>query len=108
LAETEGRGIGFAVILGIAGTFGLSGTFFDSDGLDLGLGLIRSIAFVPPMKAGFEKYLIGFSSSAFLAKVFQIRAGKEPPVTEFSPPIPLNSSVASSLNRATEADSCGV
>ncbi|CAB4886836.1 unannotated protein [freshwater metagenome] len=37
-----------------------------------------------------------------------MRAGKDPPVTEVSPPIPLRDSDALSLKRATDAASCGV
>jgi hypothetical protein len=100
-----GRGIGFAVIFGITGTLGFESLLpGDFEVFGDGLGLIKSIAFVPPINDGYEKFLIGSFARALRAKVFQIRAGKEPPVTEFKPPIPDNSSVASSRKSATDAD----
>ena len=36
-----------------------------------------------------------------------MRAGKVPPVTDVSPPIPLSDSLALSLKNATDAASCG-
>ncbi len=81
-----------------------SDLFGDFELFGVGLGLIRSIGLVPPINEGYEKFFIGSFASAFLANEFQIRAGNEPPVTEFNPPIPESSSVASSRNRATDAD----
>ena len=62
----------------------------------------------PPIFDGAGKLMTGSFRSAPLIKAVQIRAGKDPPVTDVRPPIPFRDSDALSRKRATVADSCGV
>ena len=71
-------------------------------------GVVIIIGSVPPMFVGFGNCRIGSPLSAPFIKAVQIFAGKVPPVTELSPPIPFKLCVASSRKSATDAASCGV
>lgn len=52
--------------------------------------------------------MIGSPLSAPFINWVQIRAGKEPPVSEVIPPIPLRDCVALSRKNDTDAAICGV
>ena len=59
------------------------------------------------MKAGRGKNEIGYSANALLIYVFQIRAGKVPPVIELRPPIPVSCFSGVSRKNATEVAKSG-
>ena len=69
---------------------------------------VISIGSSPPIFEGAGNCKTGSPLSAPFINAVQIRAGKDPPVTELRPPIPLSDSDALSLKNATEAESCGV
>jgi hypothetical protein len=52
--------------------------------------------------------ITGCPRSAPLINCVQILAGKDPPVTDVIPPIPLSDCVALSLKKETDAAICGV
>jgi hypothetical protein len=76
------------------------------NGVGVGVGVspvVMTIGSSPPIFEGAGKFNIGCPFNAPFINAVQIFAGKVPPVTEVSPPIPLRDSEALSLKSATDA-----